>query len=58
MVYCGKAASELRSCLDIHNSLLGYAYLLDREGLIRWRAHAQPTERELQRMIKCSTELQ
>lgn len=57
MVCTGKMASELRQALRIHSSMVGYAYLLDGEGLIRWRAHATPTQEELQSMVRCTQEL-
>lgn len=54
MVCTGKMALELRQALSIHSSMVGYAFLLDGEGLIRWRAHATPTQEELQWMTKCT----
>lgn len=57
MLCTGKKASELRMALRIHSSIVGYAYLLDGEGLIRWQAHATPTQGELQAMTKCAGEL-
>ena len=57
MVCTGKTASELRRALRMHSSMVGYAFLLDGEGLIRWRAHAVPTQEELQSMIRCTKEL-
>jgi hypothetical protein len=47
-------ASGLRQALDIHSSMVGYAYLLDGEGLIRWRAHAIPTQDELLGLTRCT----
>ena len=57
MVYAGKKAAELRKRLDIHSSIVGYAYLLDSDGLIRWRAHATPTHEEVQALITCARNL-
>lgn len=57
MVCIGKMASELRKVLDVRNSIVGHACLLDREGLVRWTAHATPTQSELQAMTKCTKDL-
>lgn len=57
MVYSGKVVPELRKTLEVHNSFLGYAYLLDKEGLVRWKAHALPTQKELQTMTACTKQL-
>ena len=57
MICTGKMASELRRALDVHNSFVGYAYLLDKEGLVRWKAHAMPTPEELQTIITCTQKL-
>ena len=57
MVCAGKKVSELRTILDLHSSIVGYAYLLDRDGLIRWQAHATPTNEELQGMTKSAQSL-
>lgn len=57
MVCIGKMASELRKVLDVQNSIVGHAYLLDREGLVRWTAHATPTQSELHAMTKCTKDL-
>ena len=48
---------EEKKLLGVHNSIIGYAFLVDPEGLVRWKAHAKPTEKELKYMIKCTREL-
>ena len=58
MLYSGdREVSDLREAIDLHNSIVGHAYLLDKKGLIRWRAHATPTASEIQIMLKCSRQL-
>lgn len=57
MMYSGRGATDLMRTLDVHSSLICYAYLLDAQGLIRWRAHGEPTLTELQAMLKCTQEL-
>ena len=57
MVQSGKVVSKLKSAIDIGSFIVGYAYLLDKEGMIRWRALAAPTDKELQAMLKCTREL-
>ena len=54
---CSEGVEQLRVDLEIGNSIVGYAYLVDKEGLIRWRAHASPTEREIRAMIKNTRKL-
>lgn len=54
---CSDGVEQLSDGLEIGNSIAGYAYLVDREGLIRWRAHASPTEGEVRAMIKCTRKL-
>ena len=49
--------SEARKRLEVHNSIIGYAFLVDREGHVRWRAHGKPTERELEAMTNCCRQL-
>lgn len=57
MLCTGKKSAELRNLLDIHSSIVGFAFLLDGDGLIRWRAHATPTLEELTGMTKCAESL-
>ena len=35
----------------IENTLVGHCFLVDSDGLIRWKAHAKPKEEELEYMI-------
>ncbi|XP_062505703.1 uncharacterized protein LOC134182322 [Corticium candelabrum] len=50
-------ARTIRSSLSIHNSLIGYAFLVDHSGLVRWSAHGKPTETELKSMNFCTSKL-
>ena len=54
LMVCSEGVEQLSDSLEIGNSIAGYAYLVDREGLIRWRAHASPTAGEVRAMIKCT----
>lgn len=56
LCYTGKF-SKVRKTLSIHNSIIGYAFLLDSKGLIRWRAHGYPNEREINALLKCTSQL-
>ncbi len=47
----------LHSKLSLHNRLVGYVFLLDEEGKIRWQAHSEPAQSELQAMVSCTNEL-
>lgn len=47
----------LHSQLSLHNKLVGYVFLVDGEGKIRWQAHAEPAQSELQAMVTCTNEL-
>lgn len=38
--------------LKIHNRMMGYIYLIDQQGYIRWRAHALPAPSEMDNMIQ------
>ena len=38
----------------IGNLIVGHAFLIDRDGFVRWKACANPTEEELDSMIKCT----
>lgn len=38
----------------MENEIVGHAYLVDCNGLIRWKAHANPTEEEITHMLDCS----
>lgn len=50
-------ARTIRATLSVHNSLIGYAFLVDQKGLIRWSAHGKPTERELRSLTYCTSKL-
>ena len=36
------------------NEIVGHAFLVDCNGLVRWKAHANPTEEEIKYMLDCS----
>ena len=57
MLYSGKDAPEIRKTLQLGNSMIGYVFLLDKEGRIRWKAHASPTEHEIEALLRCSQQL-
>lgn len=38
----------------MENEIVGHAYLVDCNGLIRWKAHANPAELEINHMLDCS----
>ncbi len=54
---CSEGVESVKSGLAIGNSIVGYAYLVDKEGRVRWRAHATPNEREIKALIKCTKTL-
>ena len=43
--------------MDVSNTIVGHAYLVDKEGRVRWRAVATPTQAEVASMLKCTKEL-
>lgn len=43
--------------LQVHNRLLGYVFLLDAQGRVRWRAHGVPQPEELAALVAVSQEL-
>ena len=53
----GDVVQSLRTRLSFHNGLVGYVYLVDEEGLIRWQAHAEPAQSELDAMVTCTEQL-
>ena len=57
MLYNGRDVAELRKTLQLGNSIVGYVFLLDQEGRIRWRAHASPTQQEIHTLLRCSGQL-
>jgi ATPase complex subunit ATP10 len=52
-----RGGKELRTMLDVPNLFGGYVYLLDREGLVRWRACGTATGEELDTMFGCIRQL-
>ena len=38
----------------LENEIVGHAFLVDSNGLVRWKAHANPTEQEITSMLDCS----
>ncbi|XP_068753563.1 uncharacterized protein [Montipora capricornis] len=38
----------------LENTIVGHAFLVDCNGLVRWKAHANPTDEELKFMLDCS----
>ena len=57
MCYSGADAAEVRKSLKLKNLIVGYVFLLDTKGRIRWRAHATPTSRELEALVACTRKL-
>ena len=47
----------IRRLLDVKNVLIGYAYLIDRHGFIRWKAHATPTHKEIENLLNLTRKL-
>ncbi|KAJ7393552.1 hypothetical protein OS493_006537 [Desmophyllum pertusum] len=41
----------------LENKIVGHAFLVDCNGLVRWKAHANPTEEEIKYMLDCSNVL-
>lgn len=52
-----ESVESVRRELDIGNSIVGHAYLVDERGRVRWRAHGTPNDTEIRAMIKCTKEL-
>jgi len=38
----------------LENTIVGHAFLVDCNGLVRWKAHANPTDEEIKFMLDCS----
>ncbi|XP_065827990.1 uncharacterized protein [Oscarella lobularis] len=53
----GENTERLKESLPIENVLLGHSFLVDNDGLVRWKAHGVPTERETKSLIQCSKDL-
>lgn len=43
--------SRSRKYLDMTNQYIGYVFLIDQEGLIRWTAHGEATKEEVANML-------
>lgn len=41
----------------IENEIVGHAFLVDRTGKVRWKAHGRPTPEEIEFMVRCTEEL-
>ncbi|EDO44976.1 predicted protein [Nematostella vectensis] len=41
----------------VENVIVGYAFLVDSHGRVRWKAHGTPTQEELQYMTDCTNML-
>jgi hypothetical protein len=48
--------SAIRAALNLDNRLVGYVYLLDQEGRVRFRGSGAPTEEELQLLFQVTEE--
>ena len=48
---------SIQEQLGVNNWVIGYALLVDRDGLVRWRAQGKPTETEIKSMLKCCNSL-
>lgn len=57
MLYTGRDVEEMREALQLTNSIVGYVFLLDREGRIRWQAHASPSKQEISALLSCTNYL-
>lgn len=38
----------------LENTIVGHTFLVDCNGLVRWKAHANPTDEEIKFMLDCS----
>lgn len=57
MLYTGRDVVKIRETLQLTNSIVGYVFLLDREGRVRWRAHASPSKQEISALFSCTNHL-
>jgi len=53
-----RGGQELRGMLGLPNLYGGYVCLLDRDGVLRWRASGFATDSELELLFKCIDDLQ
>jgi hypothetical protein len=54
--YSGKFIDAKKHLL-IHNSIIGYVFLLDENGYIRWTSHGYPKPLEIDLLIRCTNDL-
>ncbi|XP_044178314.1 uncharacterized protein LOC114962080 isoform X2 [Acropora millepora] len=52
LCFSGNAKSIKERFLE--NTIVGHAFLVDGNGLVRWKAHANPTDEEIKFMLDCS----
>lgn len=50
-------ASKYKSALSLGNIMVGYVYLLDRKGRIRWMAHGAPSDAEIGHLVGAARDL-
>jgi hypothetical protein len=48
---------HLADRLRVHNRMMGWAFLVDGSGLVRWRAHGEPREGEADAMLRAAATL-
>ncbi|GLD94271.1 hypothetical protein PINS_up002882 [Pythium insidiosum] len=56
LVHFGRC-DDFRTTLDLYNSFVGYAHLIDRQGRIRWIAGGPATPKELDRLVQVTNQL-
>ena len=57
MLYTGGGVARMRETLQLANSIVGYVFLLDQGGRIRWRALGLPTQTEVAALLNCTSQL-
>lgn len=50
LYYAGSKLDQILAALGVHNPMVGFAYLTDAAGRIRWQAHSHPSDTELASM--------
>jgi len=48
---------DILAGLGVHNRAIGYTFLVDRQGYIRWGMHGQPEQEELDTVVRCTREV-
>jgi ATPase complex subunit ATP10 len=48
---------SIRNALQMTNRLTGYVYLVDSLGRVRWRGSGNPSDKEIDMMLQCSSQL-